>query len=80
MLPPPPPSSPLPPPPLPLLLLLLLLLPYVQDMRQCDYSSFITLAGPEEIRAALVDAAQQDRLCEALPKWVPAFAVDCMLP
>jgi hypothetical protein len=54
-------------PPL-LLLLLLLLYWYVQDLRQCDYSSFITLAGPEEIRTDLVDAAKQNRLCEALPK------------
>jgi hypothetical protein len=40
----------------------------MQDMRQCDYSSFITYAGPEEFRTELVDAANSNKLCDLLPK------------
>lgn len=42
----------------------------LQDMRKCDYSSFLTYSGPEAIRTELVDAANHNKLCDLLPKCV----------
>lgn len=40
----------------------------LQMLTNCDYSSFITLSGPEEVRTELVDAANSNKLCDLLPQ------------